>query len=570
MDLPVGTVVARSYEILGPLGRGGMGELFIARNVRTERRVALKMLRPDVKQRQDAIERFRREARATGMVSSDHVTQVLDVEEDPVHGIAIAFELLEGESMLEFLRRTGPMTPEALAPYIRQILRGLSDAHSAGVIHRDLKPSNIFLERRNDGSTRVKILDFGISKLPRSMVKVTLTEPNQSLGSFMFMPPEQIQGAKDVDERADIYAVGTLIFQSLTGQLPFATTAVAELVRVKTRGKARTLREASGRVFPELLEAFLQKTLQPDRAARFQTVLEMLSAWDQVTATNTSTAYPPPSSGQRPNMNPAFGQTVPFRPQDHAPAVTPQAQPNAQALAAQASREDMAQTLALPSVRPMMSPFAAIPGPGGNALPATTVQPLMSDQGLAPSHNPYAAYGGQAPQPQQQAQPPQYGAPPPQQQTYGQQASPVGMGSVGGSGPPSGYLHGGQQGYGQPAPQMGYQQPPAQQPPQQQPMHPGFAQSFASGQSPYAATTPPPYSQNGAARQQSGMYGQAGGQATATPLPGAGPLVSSQADVSRPAATSWGPPWLIALVVVLVIAAVAVVGVVIVTALTAQ
>ena len=100
MDLAPGTLVAGTYEIVGPLGRGGMGELFRARNVRTERRVALKLLRADNKHRADAIERFRREARAAGMINSDHVTQVLDVEDDPQHGIVIAFELLEGESRL--------------------------------------------------------------------------------------------------------------------------------------------------------------------------------------------------------------------------------------------------------------------------------------------------------------------------------------------------------------------------------------------------------------------------------------------------------------------------------------
>jgi eukaryotic-like serine/threonine-protein kinase len=512
-----------------------MGELFVARNVRTERRVALKMLRPDAKQRHDAIERFRREARATGMVSSDHVTQVLDVEEDPVHGIAIAFELLEGESLLEFLRRTGPMSPQALGPVIRQILRGLADAHSAGVIHRDLKPSNIFLERRSDGSTRVKILDFGISKLPRSMVKVTLTEPNQSLGSFMFMPPEQIQGAKDVDERADIYAMGTLIFQSLTGQLPFASNGVAELVRIKNGGRARSLREASGRVFPDLLESFVQKCLESDRTRRFQTALEMMAAWDHVTGN-----APPPNPGYPPAGSP-YGapQQAPLQPQQGAAQGQTKQQPIVP------SRDDMAQTLAMPaSVRAAYlmpspqqygsgQPAPRDPYPGQAALPATTVQPIMPEPApqQAP-YNPYAA-AGYAPQ----------GAPAQPSAGFGYPANPAnggvaqqppGFGSAQSATatPPA---------YGAPV-----QPPPTgnYQPALGQPLPPGFAPG-----APSQLQLPP--------------------QALATLPPGQQAMSAGPPAAPVPAAngSSWGPPWLIALVGFLVLAAIGVVIAVVLTAM---
>jgi eukaryotic-like serine/threonine-protein kinase len=282
VELHPGTIVAERYEVLGPLGRGGMGELYTARNLRTERRVALKLLRADAKFRADAIERFRREARAAGMISSEYVTQVFDVEDDPNWGIAIVFELLEGESLLERLRRTGPMTPAALHPYVTQILHGLVAAHAAGVIHRDLKPSNVYLERRPDGSSRIKILDFGISKLPKGMTKNTLTEPGQSLGSFMFMPPEQIHGAGRVDARADIYAVGTLAFQALTGHLPFDSTNIVELVRLKSSTNPRSLAEVLGRPTAPELEAWLARALARDVNARFQSAQEAAHAWAQL------------------------------------------------------------------------------------------------------------------------------------------------------------------------------------------------------------------------------------------------------------------------------------------------
>ncbi|MCU0685884.1 MAG: protein kinase, partial [Polyangiaceae bacterium] len=282
MELHPGTIVAERYEVLGPLGRGGMGELYTARNLRTERRVALKLLRADSKFRSDAIERFRREARAAGMISSEFVTQVFDVEDDPEYGIAIVFELLEGESLLERLRRTGPMTPTTLHPFISQILHGLAAAHAAGVIHRDLKPSNVFLERRPDGTSKIKILDFGISKLPKGMTKNTLTEPGQSLGSFMFMPPEQIHGAGRVDARADLYAVGTLAFQALTGHLPFDSTNVVELVRLKSSTNPRSLAQVLGRPTSPALEAWLARSLARDVNARFQSAQEAAIAWSQL------------------------------------------------------------------------------------------------------------------------------------------------------------------------------------------------------------------------------------------------------------------------------------------------
>jgi serine/threonine protein kinase len=289
--LPPDTLIAGTYEILGPLGKGGMGELFRARNTRTERKVALKLLRPDAKARGDAIERFRREAKAAGMINSDHVTQVLDIQDDPVHGIAIVFELLEGENLLDYLRRTGVMSLEAIHPMVEQILRGLQDAHAVGIIHRDLKPSNVFLEKRPDGGTRIKILDFGISKLPKTMAKNTLTEPGQTLGSFMFMPPEQIQRAASVDQRADVYAIGTLVFQAMTGQLPYNARSMAELVQLKNNSEPRTLQQVSNKPFPPQLQAWIDRCLKRNPSERFQSAAEAAAAWRALLST-----APPPAS----------------------------------------------------------------------------------------------------------------------------------------------------------------------------------------------------------------------------------------------------------------------------------
>ncbi|NUP08759.1 MAG: protein kinase [Polyangiaceae bacterium] len=279
MEIEPGTVVAQRYRVLRQLGRGGMGEVFAAENIRTGRTVAVKVLRSDSKQKSSAVERFRREARAAGAISSDYVTQVLDVEDDAEHGIVIVFELLEGESLIDRLKRTGPMTFDELFPYVEQVWMGLTDAHKSGVIHRDLKPSNVFLERRPDGGIRVKLLDFGISKIPKEVGGETLTEMGQSLGTFSFMPPEQIGKAKTVDHRADIYAASTLIYQAMSGQLPYAAKNILQMVDLKTKSEPRPLSSVlDGHVDPRL-EAFLAKGLARDPDKRFQSAAEALDAW---------------------------------------------------------------------------------------------------------------------------------------------------------------------------------------------------------------------------------------------------------------------------------------------------
>lgn len=259
-----------------------MGEVFAAENIRTGRPVAVKLLRADSKAKSSAVERFRREARAAGSINSDHVTQVLDVEDDPEHGIVIVFELLEGESLIDRLKRTGPIPFDELHPIIEEVWVGLSDAHKAGIIHRDLKPSNVFLERRPDGQQRVKLLDFGISKLPKEMGGETLTEMGQSLGTFSFMPPEQIGRAKTVDHRADIYATTTMIYQSLTGQLPYNARNILVMVELKSKTNPRPLSEALGSPVEEPLEAFIAKGLARNPADRFQNALEALESWREL------------------------------------------------------------------------------------------------------------------------------------------------------------------------------------------------------------------------------------------------------------------------------------------------
>ena len=311
LDLEPGTVVANRYRIGRPLGRGGMGEVFAAENIRTGRPVAIKLLRQDSKGKSSAVARFRQEARAAGRINSDHVTQVLDVEEDTEHGVVLVFELLEGESLIDRLKRTGPIPFDELWPIIEQVWMGLADAHRADIIHRDLNPSTVFLERRPDGSTRVKILDFGISKVPKEVGGETLTEMGQSLGTFSFMPPEQIGKAKTVDHRADIYACTTLIYQSLTGQLPYSARNILVMVEMKTKTDARTLAEALPGRYDPRLEAFVASGLSRDPSRRPPTAIDALQAWRDLRAQGTSLAQPPSAPGGSSAARPGDGASRP-------------------------------------------------------------------------------------------------------------------------------------------------------------------------------------------------------------------------------------------------------------------
>ncbi len=310
MAIEPGTVIAKRYRVTSQLGKGGMGEVFSAENTRTGRMVALKVLRAESKTKQSAIERFRREARAAGAINSDFVTQVLDVEDDPEHGIVLVFELLEGESLVERLKRTGPVSFVELWGIVEAVWMGLADAHAAGVIHRDLKPSNVFIEQRR-GGRRVKILDFGISKLPKKISTQSLTQVGQSLGTFSFMPPEQIGKAKSVDHRADIYACTTLIYQALSGKLPYHAKNVVAMMELKNKTEPRTLGEVMKTPVDPQLEAFIARGLARNPDERFQSANEALKAWralrpvgaQSLLDLEASGVYPegiesPPSSGE--------------------------------------------------------------------------------------------------------------------------------------------------------------------------------------------------------------------------------------------------------------------------------
>jgi serine/threonine-protein kinase len=232
MDLQPGLLVDNKYRVVRKLGEGGMGAVYEGENVRIRRRVAMKVLHADLAGNPLLVARFQREAQAAARIGSSHIVDVLDMGDLPSGEHYLVMEYLEGESLGSRLARRGRFTPEELFLLVRQLLEGLGRAHAAGIIHRDLKPDNVFITYDDkDGSEFVKILDFGISKFRElDETNQAMTRTGTVIGTPFYMSPEQARGDVDIDQRADIYAVGVMLYHGLSGTVPFEAASFNQLM----------------------------------------------------------------------------------------------------------------------------------------------------------------------------------------------------------------------------------------------------------------------------------------------------------------------------------------------------
>jgi serine/threonine protein kinase len=226
--LAEGDVIDGKYRIERRLGEGGMGVVWAARHLKLDRQVALKFLGEAHRRDAAAVGRMLREARAAAKLESENVCKVLDVADSDTGDPYIVMEMLSGADLAEVLRQRGTLSVSDACDYLLQACQALAEAHQHGIVHRDLKPANLFLSRRADGSELVKVLDFGISKLVASDLGVA-TATQSVFGSPLYMSPEQLRSSKRVDARADIWALGVILFELLTGATPFQATTVPEL-----------------------------------------------------------------------------------------------------------------------------------------------------------------------------------------------------------------------------------------------------------------------------------------------------------------------------------------------------
>jgi serine/threonine protein kinase len=227
----IGSVIESKYEIERLLGVGGMGVVVAARHIHLGQRVAIKFMRGIAAEDSSAVGRFLREARAVVALSSEHVAKVIDVGTLDAGGPYIVMEYLSGVDLGDLLRQHGPMSVPNAVNAILQACEAIAEAHAIGIIHRDLKPANLFVSRHVDGSPLVKVLDFGISKrsdFDAALGRSTLTPSGYLMGSPAYMSPEQVRNPKAVDARTDIWAMGVILYEVLTGVAPFSGETVGE------------------------------------------------------------------------------------------------------------------------------------------------------------------------------------------------------------------------------------------------------------------------------------------------------------------------------------------------------
>jgi serine/threonine-protein kinase len=272
--LAPGTLLGR-YEIRRQLGRGGMGAVYEAIHRDLKKRVAVKVLMPQLASNEEARQRFLREGEAASRIRHPHVVDVTDVGGDGTLSYLV-MEFLEGEDLAGRLAR-GPLSPQEAADILLPVVAGVAAAHDEGVVHRDLKPENIFLSRQKHGGLHPKVLDFGISKVSGGSGSMALTGTAATFGTPFYMPPEQLRGARQADHRSDQYALGVVLYECVVGRRPFEADNIYAMLRAIGDGDyplPRVLRPD----LPESLELVIVRAMRLDPAQRFDTTRDFGAA----------------------------------------------------------------------------------------------------------------------------------------------------------------------------------------------------------------------------------------------------------------------------------------------------
>ncbi|HEX3775329.1 MAG TPA: serine/threonine-protein kinase [Polyangiaceae bacterium] len=278
--LPLGTVIAEKYRVDGLLGTGGMGVVMSATNLDLDAAVAIKLVREEFSNNEEVVARMLQEARAAAKMHGAHMVRVLDVGRLEGGTPYIVMERLEGYDLATLLIERGALPIQEAVDYVIQACDGLAEAHALGIVHRDLKPENLFLATTLEGPV-LKILDFGISKImsdaQRRGPRAALTNAGCAVGSPYYMSPEQMRASPEVDARADIWSLGAVLFELLTGKSPFEGESVQVVCANVLSGEPSSL-SASAEDAPEALDAILRRCLEKKPEARFESVSELAAA----------------------------------------------------------------------------------------------------------------------------------------------------------------------------------------------------------------------------------------------------------------------------------------------------
>jgi serine/threonine-protein kinase len=282
--MPDAQLIASRYRVLRELGRGGMGVVYIVEHVHTGDHVALKVLLDDAAKNPQAVERFKREARASARIKSEHIVKVIDADVAPELGGApfLVMELLNGVDLQKQLEQRGRFPPDEALHYLGQVARALDKSHQMGIIHRDLKPENIFLHHKEDGTIILKILDFGISKLvgadANDIAGAGITKTGAIMGTPLYMSPEQARGrTSEIGPATDVWAMGLISMQLLTGEIYWQANTIAELMS-QILGEPFYPPSTRWTSFGPAVDAWFMRSCARDPKARFASVGEQITA----------------------------------------------------------------------------------------------------------------------------------------------------------------------------------------------------------------------------------------------------------------------------------------------------
>jgi serine/threonine protein kinase len=346
-----GDVLAGKYRVEGTVGKGGMGVVLSAQHLQLGQKVAIKLLLANPSEREPASTRFLREARAAAGLHSDHVVRIYDLGTLESGVPFMVMELLRGSDLGTLIDTRGPLPINLALEYVLQACDAIAEAHALGIIHRDLKPSNLFLTRRSDGDPLIKVLDFGISKAlgPDSQLEGELTATRTVLGSPFYMSPEQVRDSKSVDSRTDIWALGVILQELITGEPAFFADTFPGICAAIVADPPASIREQRSEV-PEEVEAIVRRCLEKNPRDRYQSVPELMRAIE---------ALLPRRSRSLPSVAPVRGEPGVST---NAPTVAILPETGDAALEQSAEKQDLSLSHG-PVATPQTEPLAAKPTP---------------------------------------------------------------------------------------------------------------------------------------------------------------------------------------------------------------
>lgn len=272
----LGTIVSERYKLLKYIGGGGMSSVYLAQDIILDQKVAIKIINIPHVDVERAVQRFQREVQNATTLSHPNIVKVLDVDEDERH-YYLVMEYVEGPTLHEYIQQHGPLSPEEAVFFTKQILRGIEHAHSYRIVHRDIKPQNILMTDNKE----LKISDFGIA---RALSETAMTQTNHIMGSVHYLSPEQAKGIR-TDESSDIYSIGIVLFEMLTGHPPFEGESAVGIAIKHIQEMIPSVREEISAI-PQSLENVVNKATMKDKLRRYRTTQEMYE--DLTTALDAS------------------------------------------------------------------------------------------------------------------------------------------------------------------------------------------------------------------------------------------------------------------------------------------